>query len=193
MPPKKGFPKGSVCKPCWELKYCPYGQMVELFPFAAENIDLEDVNNRYKDALQDFYNGNFQSEHDIWDSIDRLHYLTPTTWEELSNYDPEEINCKIFGHACPVFITQSGATETKGSRRQGRYLPREIMLKVVRRDNHVCQVCLKYVQDDEVEFDHIIPHSKGGPTSVENIRLLCKNCNRKKSNSLKEILEEKSS
>jgi len=167
--------------------------MVELFPFADANIDLEKVNSRYKEALQAFYKGNFKSEGDIWDSIDRLHYLTPSTWEVLSNYDPEEINCKIFGHACPVFITQSGATETKGGRRQGRYLPRETMLKVVRRDNHVCQVCLKYVRDDEVEFDHIIPHSKGGPTSVENIRLLCKSCNRKKSNSLMEILEEKSS
>lgn len=22
-----------VCKPCWELKYCPYGPLVEQFPF----------------------------------------------------------------------------------------------------------------------------------------------------------------
>ena len=22
----------AVCKPCWELKYCPYGPLVELFP-----------------------------------------------------------------------------------------------------------------------------------------------------------------
>ena len=23
---------GRVCKPCWELKYCPYGPLVEDFP-----------------------------------------------------------------------------------------------------------------------------------------------------------------
>ena len=22
----------NVCKPCWELKYCPYGPVVEQFP-----------------------------------------------------------------------------------------------------------------------------------------------------------------
>ena len=64
------------------------------------------------------------------------------------------------------------------------------MLKVVRRDNHVCQVCFKYVPDNEVEFDHIIPYSKGGPTTVDNIRLLCRSCNREKSDSFDEKLEK---
>ena len=26
----------SVCKPCWELKYCPYGPLVENFPLEAD-------------------------------------------------------------------------------------------------------------------------------------------------------------
>ena len=64
------------------------------------------------------------------------------------------------------------------------------MLKVVRRDSQRCQMCNKYVHDNEIEFDHIIPFSKGGPTTTENIRILCRSCNRKKSDSLKEILEE---
>ena len=25
-----------VCKPCWELKYCPYGPLVEDFPHLEE-------------------------------------------------------------------------------------------------------------------------------------------------------------
>lgn len=62
------------------------------------------------------------------------------------------------------------------------------MLKVVRRDNHVCQECHIYVRDDQVEFDHIIPLSKGGATSVDNLRLLCRQCNRKKSNSIESLL-----
>jgi 5-methylcytosine-specific restriction endonuclease McrA len=63
------------------------------------------------------------------------------------------------------------------------------MLKVVRRDSQLCQVCFKYVRDNELEFDHIIPVSKGGPTSVDNIRVLCRDCNRTKSNTLDEFLE----
>ena len=62
------------------------------------------------------------------------------------------------------------------------------MLQVVRRDNHVCQTCHQYVPDDQIEFDHIIPFSKGGPTTTANLRLLCRTCNRKKSSSLNEIL-----
>ena len=115
-------------------------------------------------------------------------YLLPSNHEYLIQFDHKEISCEIYGHICPVFINQSGATETKEVRRQGRYLPRDIMLKVVRRDNQICQVCFKHVRDDEIEFDHIIPYSKGGPTTVENIRLLCRSCNRKKSNSLNELL-----
>jgi 5-methylcytosine-specific restriction endonuclease McrA len=64
------------------------------------------------------------------------------------------------------------------------------MLQVVRRDNHVCQVCHQYVPDTDLEFDHIIPYSKGGPTTVGNIRLLCQSCNRKKSDSLRDLLVE---
>jgi hypothetical protein len=117
-----------------------------------------------------------------------LHFLLPWRFEQIRDYSPDDVACKIFGHTCPVFFTQSGATETKEGRREGRAIPREIMLKVVRRDNHVCQRCHQYVIDTEVEFDHVIPFSKGGPTTVENIRLLCRACNRKKSDTLAELL-----
>lgn len=29
----------SLCKPCWELKYCPYGPLVEDFPLAEDRTD----------------------------------------------------------------------------------------------------------------------------------------------------------
>ena len=63
------------------------------------------------------------------------------------------------------------------------------MLKVVRRDGQICQECHKNVPDTEIEFDHIIPASKGGPVSVDNLRVLCKKCNREKNNSLNNMLQ----
>jgi hypothetical protein len=185
---KQKFPAGSVCKPCWELKYCPYGQLVEIFPFPRTSRTPSQVKDDYHAILNEFTSGLLQTEEDVWNAIARLEYHVPWTTEEIRGYDPEEVGCKIWGHACPVFFVQSGATETKQSRREGRDVPREIMLKVVRRDDHVCQLCHKYVPDNEVEFDHVIPFSRGGATSVENIRLLCASCNRKKSSSLAEIL-----
>lgn len=29
----------AICKPCWELKYCPYGPLVEEFPLQSERND----------------------------------------------------------------------------------------------------------------------------------------------------------
>lgn len=185
---KKGFPAGSVCKPCWELGYCPYGPLVEFFPIPTAEYDLSEVQQYYDETLQDLMDGKATTSEQVWCAIERLHYWEPSTWEFLSQFNSKDIECREWGHACPVFCAQSGATETKEARREGRSIPREVMLKVVRRDNHVCQVCHQYVPDEKVEFDHIIPFSKGGATSVSNLRLLCRACNRKKSNGLSELL-----
>ena len=32
----------------------------------------------------------------------------------------------------------------------------------------------------DLEYDHIIPYSKGGANTVKNLRLLCRTCNRLK-------------
>ena len=100
----------------------------------------------------------------------------------------EDASCKVFGHLCPVYFTAEPLTETKERRKHSRTIPRDVMLKVVRRDGQICQMCFNPVPDDEVEFDHIIPFSKGGPSTVGNLRLLCYDCNRKKRDSLGEIL-----
>ncbi|KYZ76897.1 hypothetical protein AXX12_18510 [Anaerosporomusa subterranea] len=66
-------------------------------------------------------------------------------------------------------------------RRIGRYIPFNIKIRVARRDNYTCQICGKHLRDDELEFDHIIPVSRGGSTEEHNIRLACFDCNRSKS------------
>lgn len=89
---------------------------------------------------------------------------------------------------CPGFEVGEPFTETKDLRRQSRSIPREVMLKVVRRDGQICQSCFQPIPDNEVEFDHIIPFSKGGSTTADNLKLCCRTCNRKKSDSLAEFL-----
>lgn len=49
------------------------------------------------------------------------------------------------------------------------------------RQEGICQICRKHFNIEEMEADHITPWSEGGKTSAENCQMLCKECNRRKS------------
>jgi len=57
----------------------------------------------------------------------------------------------------------------------------ETKISVWRRDNGRCAKCGSRIN---LEYDHIIPVSKGGANTIRNIELLCEKCNRKKSNQI---------
>jgi hypothetical protein len=57
-------------------------------------------------------------------------------------------------------------------------IPAAIRREVWRRDEGKCRKCGSRVN---LEYDHIIPVSKGGSNTVRNIELLCEACNRSKS------------
>jgi hypothetical protein len=58
-----------------------------------------------------------------------------------------------------------------------RYIKNETKTEVLVRDNHKCQSC---GSDKKLEFDHIVPVSKGGSSEANNLQLLCRSCNRSK-------------
>ena len=51
---------------------------------------------------------------------------------------------------------------------------------VLIRDNGRCQYCLQPVSKEELTFDHVVPRSRGGLRSWENIVIACRRCNSKK-------------
>jgi hypothetical protein len=61
-----------------------------------------------------------------------------------------------------------------------RSIPRDVQFRVLKRENQICRECGRSVQDEDVEFDHVIPYSKGGSSDESNVRLLCRKCNRKR-------------
>lgn len=121
----------AICKPCWELKYCPYGVLVE-------NFEIVEISSPYY--------------------------------------------CRVFGHLCPVFRVAEPFTETKERRNISRNISSVTKRRIIRRDENICQICNTHIRDDEIQFDHIIPWSKGGSSDESNIRILCANCNRKRGN-----------
>lgn len=60
-------------------------------------------------------------------------------------------------------------------------IPMDIANAVWNRDGGKCCIC---GSKENLEFDHIIPISKGGATTFRNLQILCKNCNIRKSDNI---------
>ena len=58
---------------------------------------------------------------------------------------------------------------------------KEVVDVVWRRNGGKCVYC---GSTENLQLDHIIPFSKGGATTVENLQLLCQKCNLQKSNKI---------
>ncbi|MEN4012188.1 MAG: HNH endonuclease [Bellilinea sp.] len=180
----------EVCKPCWELKYCPYGPLVEQYPVHPEDFEITTIEAAYDECKDKLLKGEIKTEDELWHTVDRLLHLDPQKWRFIKEYKTDELVCRIFGHVCPVFFDAEPFTEMKEERKTGREIPRKVFLAVVKRDGYFCRICRKNIVEDEVVFDHIIPFSKGGPTDVNNLRIVCSECNQKRGASLDDMLRK---
>lgn len=64
---------------------------------------------------------------------------------------------------------------------RSRTIRQDVKDKVWNRDGGRCVEC---GSNENLEFDHIIPFSKGGANTYRNLQLLCQNCNREKSDKI---------
>lgn len=87
----------------------------------------------------------------------------------------------------PLLVSSVLETLSRISKRQllapqsdseSRHIPQDVKQAVWQRDQGRCVQC---GATSYLEFDHIIPHSKGGANTVNNVQLLCRNCNLQKS------------
>lgn len=70
---------------------------------------------------------------------------------------------------------------TPSKKKRSRTIPKSVRREVWRRDDGKCTLC---GSNEDIEYDHIIPHAKGGSNTERNIQLLCESCNRKKSDKI---------
>jgi hypothetical protein len=72
------------------------------------------------------------------------------------------------------------------SKENSRNVSLSLRLKVLNRDNFRCLYCGKSPATDfgtKLHIDHIVPFSKGGKSTLENLQTLCEECNLGKSDS----------
>lgn len=79
----------------------------------------------------------------------------------------------------------ANATTNKNIIEKTRTIPLNIRVRVMSRDNFRCVFCGKSPATElgtKLHIDHILPFSKGGTNSLENLQTLCEACNTGKSN-----------
>lgn len=102
------------------------------------------------------------------------------SWRELSEVmsQVQKITTPSFEIAVPEVIM---LTEFS------RFPPRQLKFSrknIYLRDSHTCQYCGKVPKKEELTIDHVLPRSRGGKTTWENVVLACIKCNMRKGNKL---------
>ncbi|MFX0133965.1 MAG: HNH endonuclease [Candidatus Hodarchaeota archaeon] len=169
----------SICKPCEELKYCPYGPLVEYYPLPNRTtrqqairhnerlkkvLEREDLTERTRNLMEQAVK-NFNPD-DYPEKIDEDEYLIES--------------CRFFGHICPVYFVHENFPDTIVLREPIENIPAQIKNQVIMRDKYQCQNCGHILLDHQLIFDYIIPIVKGGKLEEKNIQILCPICKEKK-------------
>ena len=72
--------------------------------------------------------------------------------------------------------------------RRARTIRGSVRKYVMARDNYTCQYCGS--QENPV-IDHIFPFSRGGSNEADNLQVLCRDCNARKSDSIPSQFRDK--
>lgn len=85
---------------------------------------------------------------------------------------------KVHENMSDKFCSNCG-TKLK-AREKRKPIPPELRHKILVRDGYRCRECGKSRDETSLEIDHIHPLSKGGPTTEDNLWVLCRECNQAK-------------
>ena len=91
--------------------------------------------------------------------------------------DMDELIIKICDEVLEVWDPSIVKRKTKVTESDSRYVPVQVKAEVWSRDKGQCRNCGSTYA---LEMDHVKSFAKGGKASVENMQLLCRNCNQRK-------------
>ncbi len=100
-------------KPCWDLKYCPYGELVEQFPLLPPSKNYAITHNEYlkKCLASGISNGKELDEKHRMFFKESISEFNPDDYPEENPPEIEDWTCEIFGHICPVVYSAENFAE----------------------------------------------------------------------------------
>lgn len=132
---------------------------------------------------------------DMKKGISKFHLCTFTRrfggWRKALEEFVKYINGEVIyreSHKEDVAQGNEDKPSTNNTKFKNRKTPREpsnrLKVQVLMRDGNRCRLCGVECNDGlhNIHFDHIIPWSKGGETVLENLQVLCNDCNLAKGN-----------
>jgi len=145
---------------------------------------VKDKKNELHNYLSTFFGKdlNFNDHHSLMLFEDKINQM----WAEIYNAKVAEF--KLFCEELELKRNEQKETaknlailfekcENEPLRLNRKHIPKDVKREVWRRDMGRCTKC---GSRENLEYDHIIPVSKGGSSTSRNIELLCQSCNRKK-------------
>jgi len=58
-----------------------------------------------------------------------------------------------------------------------QHIPRNLRQRIIERDGLHCVYCDEDLSSAEIHMDHVIPESRGGETTYNNLQVTCRRCN----------------
>ena len=106
-------------------------------------------------------------------------------------FEMECLDCghKYMANGCDIWLRncpECGVKKSSNKKMHTRVISDKLRYQVLKRDNFKCCACGASPAKDpsvELHIDHIIPWSKGGETTIDNLQALCSRCNLGKSDS----------
>lgn len=170
------------------------GETVSRFTNAKENLD-----NRLLKIQKDFNPPKFITKHYLYELLQKLEIDVPDITFKSPDYVFEYVSSGGNSAQRTTITldepTLEGLSEylseqikyKKSAKAQRSLMTKKLREFIKERDEYTCQTCGVSTAEQNLlllEVDHILPVSKGGLSTEDNLQTLCWKCNRSKSNKI---------
>ncbi len=131
----------------------------------------EEINQKAKSKYKQI-----KEKKDRWEALEKQRKKEEIRLKLLKQQKDKELQRKVKQE-----MIENGELPKHTRRKKREHIPQDVKDVVWNRDGGKCVIC---GSNEKLEYDHIIPFSKGGSNTIRNLQLLCETCNRQKSNKI---------